>query len=203
MGGDNFNKKEKPYVNPILKALNDAKSSRESTEKRLKKELDTQLDVMVSAYLETLGLEGIIADEAIKGGTSIKVDIKESENSIEDACITKLDETTGFEFSKSWADFYNLLIEKISVADVIYCEIARKTLWEPDNLRLHSKSKFDLRRLNVWRKHEYLADEHYSLDCSFQTHNHRVRGLRCPYPEEHVIHNTLSESYYLEISWEN
>ena len=105
MGGDNFNKKEKPYVNPLLKALNDAKSSRASTEKRLKKELDTQLDVMVSAYLETLGLEKKIADEAIKGGSYITVKLenpdlpKITDNSqLSEEICTKEDNQTDINF---------------------------------------------------------------------------------------------------------
>ena len=134
MGGDNFNKKEKTYVNPLLKALNDAKSSRGSTEKRLKRELDAQLDVMVSAYLETLGLEKKIADEAIKGGLSITVQLENPDlpkiiyhsQLSKEICITKEDESTGYKFSKPWSEFYDLLVEKISVEGVIGCSLHQK-----------------------------------------------------------------------------
>ena len=134
MGGDNFNKKEKTYVNPLLKALNDAKSSRGSTEKRLKRELDAQLDVMVSAYIEALGLEKKIADEAIKGGSSITVQLENPDlpkiiyhsDLSKKICITKEDESTGYKFSKPWSEFYDLLVEKISVEGVIGCSLHHK-----------------------------------------------------------------------------
>ena len=91
--------------------------------------MDTQLDVMVSAYLETLGLEKKIADEAIKGGSYITVKLenpdlpKITDNSqlSEEICITKEDESTGYKFSKSWSEFYDLLVGKISVEGVIGC----------------------------------------------------------------------------------
>ena len=107
----------------------------------LKKELDTQLDVMVSAYLETLGLEKKIADEAIKGGSSITVKLenpdlpkitdnsdKITDNSqlSEEICITKEDESTGYKFSKPWQEFYDLLVRKIAVSGVIGCYLNQK-----------------------------------------------------------------------------
>ena len=199
MGGDNFNKKEKTYVNPLLKALNDAKSSRGSTEKRLKRELDAQLDVMVSAYLETLGLEKKIADEAIKGGSSITVDIRPPENSMEDICITKEDETTGYKFSKPWSEFYDLLVKKISIEGVIYCSLSYR----------HVKEW--IANEDGWvidEKHPYY--DSYGLNkCDMNVlFRHNVQPMEakgCPFDEHHPIHNMNEEclQYYLPISWEN
>jgi len=205
MGGDNFNKKEKTYVNPLLKALNDAKSSRGSTEKRLKRELDAQLDVMVSAYLETLGLEKKIADEAIKGGSSITVDIRPPENSMEDICITKEDEITGYKFSKPWSEFYDLLVKKISIEGVINCShhlrYVREWIADEDGWVIKHKHYFKAIVSNPYEPPKCDSS-------SYAYHDEHGRKIyhSCPFDEHHPIHNVEDEEclqYYLQISWEN
>ena len=55
MGGDNFDKSDGEF-NPILNALKGAQNVRQSTEERLKKELQEALEDRVSEYIDLLGL---------------------------------------------------------------------------------------------------------------------------------------------------
>ena len=66
MGGDNFNKTNSDSES-LLNALNNAKNLRSSTDTRLREELQAQLEVKVSEYVNTLNLEKKISDAAVKG----------------------------------------------------------------------------------------------------------------------------------------
>ena len=56
MGGDNFNKANSDSES-LLNALKNAKNLRSSTDTRLREELQAQLEVKVSEYVNTLNLE--------------------------------------------------------------------------------------------------------------------------------------------------
>ena len=154
--------------------------------------MDAQLDVMVSAYLETLGLEKKIADEAIKGGSSIVVDIKAPEDYMEDICITKEDETTGYKFSKPWSEFYDLLVKKILIEGVINCSLSYRHVKEwianEDGWVINEKHLY----------HDRYNPNKCNKTVIFRHNGHTMEANGCPFDEHHPIHNMKEEciQYY-------
>ena len=115
MGGDNFNK-ENSDSESLLNALKNAQNHRSSTENRLKEELQAQLEVKVSQYVNKLKLEKRISDAAIKGENDITVFLTAhlQETHFSKICIEKLDDETGLNFSKTWDDFYDYMANMVN-----------------------------------------------------------------------------------------
>ena len=107
MGGDNFDKANSDS-DSLLNALNKAQNQRDSIEKRLKRQLQAKLEVAAAEYVNTLALEEKIAKAAIKGSTSITLQLKHHENAtLRTVAFIESNTTTGLTFSKSWYDFYD------------------------------------------------------------------------------------------------
>ena len=137
MGGDNFDKansdsksltsKVKNIPNTdsesLANALKKAQNDRERIENRLKTELQAQLEVEAAKYVNTLRLERKIAVAALKGKTSLRLDVKAHGSAhIHTDAFVKKDATTGLTFTKSWYDFY-MHIQDSYRSDEIYIDL--------------------------------------------------------------------------------
>ena len=174
---EDFDKSDGEF-NPILNALKGAQNKRQSTEERLKKELEEELEKKVSAYIDTLGLGEKISAEAIKGGTTIKVDLDAHLENQEKICISNSDESTGFKFAKLWDEFYELMSESLTVPDTISCKLVREK-----GPRGHTVSKF----------HKFARKPGWNGVCN------------CGMSEEHQVHQHRGFPNYIEliINWSN
>ena len=127
MGGDNFNKTNSDSES-LLNALNNAKNLRSSTDTRLRKELQAQLEVKVSEYVNNLNLEKKISDAAVKGKKRITISLNAhlQETHFSEICIEKSDKNTNLTFSKTWDDYY-LSMKDLLSADSINITLRRET----------------------------------------------------------------------------
>ena len=116
MGGDNFNKANSDSKS-LFNALKNAQNHRVSTENRLKEELQAQLEVKVSEYVNTLNLEKKISDAAVKGNKRITISLNAhlQETHFSEICIEKSDKNTNISFSKTWDDYYFSMKDLLSV----------------------------------------------------------------------------------------
>ena len=121
-------------INPILNALKGAQNERQSTEDRLKKELQEALEDRVSEYIDLLGLSEKIAAKAMKGLTQLSVLLEAHlhYHSPHGLCLIVQDQETGFRFTKTWNDFYKFMQQSLTVPDEIDCKLHKEgtEIWE-------------------------------------------------------------------------
>lgn len=214
MSGD-FDKSEGEF-NPILNALKGAQNKRQSTEENLKNELQEVLDQKVSAYIDTLGLGEKIAAEAIKGGTTITVDLDAHHENLEKICISNSDESTGFKFAKLWDEFYELMRDSLSVRDTITCELKKtpyKTFKESNHPRIPGTSYIEAHTFKP-HNHRWLNEKECGheitgsvLKAFGSRSDQRYQASEtqyCTYPKNHPVHSDgYAFSVSLKISWTN
>ena len=193
---EDFDKSDGEF-NPILNALKGAQNKRQSTEERLKKELEEELEKKVSAYIDTLGLGEKISAEAIKGGTTITVDLDAHLENQEKICISNSDESTGFKFAKLWDEFYELMSESLTVPNKITCELKREEtegFTNENGFPVYAHSfegnwicSKTVQRREVRRQRQYVMD-----------------GIKCGNAKNSPIHHLGFPNYTkLKISWRN
>ena len=122
--GDHI-KSDPKEENSLLHALRSARGNRADTEKRLKKELEVLLQEHVDRYLAHLDLPTKIT-KAVNANTSeLGVDIRSAttffnrqlEENPDFFCLVENQDLT-LKFTKSWADFYNALLQRVAIKEL-------------------------------------------------------------------------------------
>ena len=122
--GDHI-KSEPKEENSLLHALRSARGNRADTEKRLKKELEVLLQEKVDRYLAHLDLPTKITRAVNANQNELGVDIRSAttffnrqlEENPDFFCLVENQDLT-LKFTKSWADFYNALLQRVAVKEL-------------------------------------------------------------------------------------